>query len=256
MELARFDAEGLRQKMKNFRASYTKANDWRHSTGSGLSEENSEKTISGKFREYFPLIGAMNDIQIDYVVFSEHLNKKCPFWDYLDEIYSPKTSLNPVALYESGQPNPKDETHDLEYIVDDLDIDFADDGDISMNSTVCTSNSNEPSEIFGASTPTAMVDETETQSSMTKRLEKKPRANQNNSAALLLEVSKMRDATTKKKLELEERKIALEEKRSERDFEIRKMEAETRKLEAENMRMQLMNQFASNANQSHKSNVN
>lgn len=174
----------------------------------------------------------------------------------MDEIFSPKTSLNPVALYESGQPKPKDEKHDLEYVVDDLDIDFAIDGDISLSSTVGTSNSNEPSEMFGASTPTEMVDENETQSSVAKRMGKTPRANQNNSAALLLEVSKMRDATTKKKLELEERKIALEEKRSERDFEIRKMEAETRKLEAENMRMQLMNQFPSNANQPHKSSAN
>lgn len=41
----------MRQKMKNFRTSYTKANDWRKSTGAGLDEN----TIAEKLDKMCPM---------------------------------------------------------------------------------------------------------------------------------------------------------------------------------------------------------
>lgn len=54
-DLGKFSTESIRQKMKNFRASYVKANDWRNSTGAGLSEESTETTILGNFEHHFDI---------------------------------------------------------------------------------------------------------------------------------------------------------------------------------------------------------
>lgn len=243
-DLAKFETEAIRQKMKNFRSSYTKANDWRNSTGSGLSEENSEKTISGNY-VYNWISMREQTIHFFYSIITERLNKMCPFWDYLDEIFSRKTSLNPVALYESGQQNLKSETNDPEYIIDDnVDIDFAIDTNETSFQTTQSSETNDALDVMiPFDTMHDNNDENDTQFALTKRLQKKPRANQNSTATLLMEMSKMRNETNEKKLELEAKRIALEEKRIDRDYEIRKMEAEARKIEAENLRMQLMERF-------------
>lgn len=44
---SKFQPDLIRQKMRNLRAMYTKTNDWRNSTGAGLTDENSEKSING-----------------------------------------------------------------------------------------------------------------------------------------------------------------------------------------------------------------
>lgn len=146
--------------------------------------------------------------------------------------------MHPVALYESGQRSPKSEMNDSEY-VDDVDWSFVtEENDTSFDVT----NSNEPMDYEVLSPSQNHSDEKDSQ--LAKRLQKKPRANQNNSSAVLLEISKMRNETTEKKLALEEKKLALEEKRIERDYEIRKIEADARKIEAENVRLQLMQHFS------------
>lgn len=215
-ELAKFNPENMRQKMKNFRTSYTKANDWRKSTGAGL-EENDENTIG------------------------EQLNKMCPYWNYLEEIFGGKTNLNPVAIYEAGQ-GFKGEVNEELIINDDIEIDF-DFEDGSQNaqsiegtdmdqSTASDSNQNKS-------------DDNESQLfSLAKRMQTKPasRPTSNNSSALLLQITQMRSDIQEKKLAIEERKLALEERRLDQDFEIKKMELEVRKMEAENTRLQLTQQ--------------
>lgn len=183
------------------------------------------------------------------------MNKICPFWDYLDEIFSPKTSLNPVALYESGQQNLKDDLNEGELIVDDnVQFDFA----LDENDSMFNSNDDVPQSLTSPDASRNTCDENDDLSMMTKRLQIKPRANQNHSSALLLEISKMRNEQAERKLDLEAKKLALDEKRCDRDYEIKKMECEARKLEAENTRMQLelQLQLVNQANQRQNYNVN
>lgn len=165
--------------------------------------------------------------------------------------------MNPVALYESGQSNLKDdEAREIEYILDDsVDITFGiEDPNTSLDASNLSSMDMDHSafrstETEALSDASQGNDDENTQLSFEKRLLKKPRgsANQVNSNSLLLEIAKMRTAATEKKLELGAKRLELDEKRSDRDYEIRKMdaetrkmEAETRKMEAENVRMQLM----------------
>lgn len=177
----------------------------------------------------------------------------CPFWEYLDEIFTPKTSLNPVALYESGKQNLKSEMEESELIIDDnVELDFSlAENDVSMDANTSFDTSdmfdilNQP----GTSQNSQNSDDTDSQFALTKRLQKKPRANQNSSTALLLEITKMRQETTKEKLQLEAQKVKLEEKRLDQEYEIRKIEAEARKMEAENRRMQLMQNIPANGQQ-------
>lgn len=202
--------------MKNFRMSFSKANDWRKSTGVGL-EENDENTIA------------------------EQLNKMCSYWNYLEDIFSAKTSLNPVALYEAGQ-RVKGEVNDELIIDDDVEFEFdLDNGSQSNNqSTDGMEMEHTPSD-----SNQNKNDDNETQLfSLAKRMQTKPaaRPNSNNSSALLLQITQMRSDIQEKKLEIEVRKLELEEKRIDQEFEIKKMELETRKMEAENARLQILQQ--------------
>lgn len=137
----------------------------------------------------------------------------------------------------------KNEANDTELILsDDMEIDFS----ISNpDSSFDAANSNDIPEVLDFDQLTAprlsqnIGEDNDTQKSSESRLSKKPRGSQTNPNHVLLEIAKMRNATTEKKLELENRKLELEEKRSEREYEIKKIEAEARKLEAENVRMQL-----------------
>lgn len=176
----------------------------------------------------------------------------CPFWDNLDEIFTQKVSLTPVALYESAPHNIKADAADsneAELIIDDnVQIDFGiGDNETSFSSLASESQNESQSEsqnAFELLTPHGSaqtgIDDPNPQCALEKRLQKKPRANQNNSTALLYEISKMRNEATQKKLELEEKRIEFEKEKMVREFEIRKMEAEARKMEAENIRLQLM----------------
>lgn len=242
-ELAKFEAETLRQKMKNFRSSYSKANDWRNSTGAGLPDDDSGTSIIGI--NPFKLLRTSTWIDCPFFILftADHLHKMCPYWNILDEIFSQKTSLNPVAIYESGQSNMKDEENDAELIIsDDMEIDFS----ISNHeSSFDASNSNDIPEAVGFDQLIAprssqnIGEDNATQMSFQNQLPRTTRGSQMNPNHVLLEIAKMRNATSEKKLQLEVKKLELEEKRSEREYEIKKMEAEARKLEAENLKLQL-----------------
>lgn len=166
----------------------------------------------------------------------------CPFWDTLDELFTQKVSLTPVALYESPQRNFKNDvtdSNDNELIIDDsVQIDFSIDDSESLFSPMTPANASQNT-FEMCTTSQSFSDETDSQFALTKRLQKKPRGNQNNSTSLLYEISKMRNETAQKKLELEAKRLELEEKKMERDYEIRKLDAEARKMEAENIRLQL-----------------
>lgn len=239
-ELAKYGLDSVWQKMKNFRKSYSKANDWRHSTGAGLSEENTEQTIKGQLTSNVTYRSKSNA----YSILADHLNKMCPLWDTLDEIFSQKVNLTPVAIYESENHAFKSDVNDLndaELIIDDtVDLDFIDDNETTFSSVASANENQNAFEVLSQSgTSQNCSYQSDSQFTMKDRLQKKPRANPNNSTALLYEISKMRSEATQKKLDLEARKLDLEEKKMERDFEIRKLEAEARKLEAENIRLQL-----------------
>lgn len=211
----------MRQKMKNFRTSYTKANDWRKSTGAGL-DENDENTIA------------------------EKLNKMCPYWNYLEEIFSAKTSVNPVAIYETGK-GVKGEMNEL-IIDDDIEISF--DLDNGSNNSLQSIEGMDLDVLdmdvdhstASGSTQNKTDDNVSQLFSLAKRMQTKPasRPNVNNSSALLLQITEKRNEIQEKKLALEERKLALEEKRIDQEFEIKKMELEARKMEAETARLQIM----------------
>lgn len=181
-----------------------------------------------------------------YSILTGHLNQMCPLWDTLDEIFSQKVNLTPIALYESDSHAFKndindDAMNDAELIIDDtVQLDFIDDNETTFSSVASANESQNAFEVLSQSgTSQNCSDQSDSQSAMKDRLGRKPRANANNSTALLYEISKMRNETTQKKLDLDARRLDLEEKKMERDYEIRKLEAEARKLEAENMRLQL-----------------
>lgn len=161
----------------------------------------------------------------------------CPYFEYLDELFSAKVNLNPVAIFESGRGSViKNEEPEL--IIDDsVSIDFGlteheadasnDTIDMDESSASCFTpreNDDNGSELFAVA----------------KRMQTKPRSSANNASSMLMQITQMRSDMQEKKLKLEERKISLEEKRLAQEFELKKMEIEARKMEAENVRLQLL----------------
>lgn len=189
---------------------------------------------------------------INHNYLTDRLNKMCPFWDTLDEIFTQKVNLTPVALYETAAHDFKKDvtdSNDGEFIIDDnVVIDFSiDENETSFTSVASANESQSGVEVLNHCGPSENYgDETDSQFALTKRLQKKPKGNQNNSTTLLYEISKMRNETTQKKLELETARLQLEEKKIAQDYEIRKMEVEARKLEAENLRLLLTQRLTTN----------
>lgn len=252
---SKFQSDSIRQKMRNLRSQYTKTNDWRNSTGAGLTDEDSEKTINGTF--YKRKFQWRIKIYIWYYSISDVLNKKCPFWNILDEIFSPKTNINPVAIFDSAHKQSESATNDeLDFLLDDnVEFDFStQQHDESSESPANSQTRNVKFEVIA--TGVTEEDSEDNKFAMKSRIQKKSGANSANSSAVLLEISQQRTEYHEKKLELEakmqdrnyeleNRKLMLEEKRRSDDLEVRKMEAQARLLEAENTRMQLMQFSAS-----------
>lgn len=134
------------------------------------------------------------------------LNKKCPFWNILDEIFGHKTNIKPVAIFESSRLSESTLNEDGDFILDEsVDIEFQ----VNQNDeSVDTPPNAQAGNLKFEQLASGDIDEDsqDNKFAIKRRLQNRVGTSSNNSSAILFEISKQRTEYQERKLELETKK--------------------------------------------------
>lgn len=182
----------MKNKMRHLKSSFISAQNWRNQTGAGLLANGEEKSVE------------------------EYIEKICPNWNYLEQIFGQRRSVNPSCIIETSVD--KD-------IVDELYVNLIDE---EMNTENVPENVLSTSSESSTNVQTS-IDLTSLKESMKKQQQQKPK--NANPFSLLLSLQEKKLEIEIKKFELEketaEKEMELKKVQMEQDFEIRKLQLES-----------------------------